>query len=583
MEKNCKGLLIEFCIKNSRSQPRFEMPEATGPPHDRVFVCQVFIDDKLVGEAKDKTKKSAENTAAKMALQALGKRNVIHQPDYIALLNTYSQEKKQAFNFVPVSCVGPAHNPEFTYRVKSGDRLFPTSSAKRSKKQAQKAAAYLALQEIRREFPNEIPELPEGFIDESGSENSSLSESAGGDISGNRSRSENGFSDSASATSEYQQDPVALLHHFCQTQKWILDFLDGGQTGPAHNRQFSCKAKTEQRSFPESNMRKTKKLARKEAAFLALKELKSEFPSDIPDLPKVFVDDSSKGQSSAPSPGPSSESGMHMSLTPNSQLSSSSSGLAPSSVQNPLGEFDNITELDRGAYGKVVKARKILDEKLYAVKIVQVKGNKVLEEVKALARLEHQNIVRYNTAWLGKDDFSDSSESSSYSSDLSRKSYDCLYIQMELCENGSLKRWIKKMNKVNKSESFNIFRQIIEGVKYIHSQKLIHRDLKPANIFFTKDMVVKIGDFGLVTQMTGEEEKKAHERTRRTGTPTYMAPEQEWSNVREGEFPSGFEEQNPVEKYEICKMLSHDPEKRPLAEELCRSFHERKTFDSQTR
>ncbi|XP_018419072.1 PREDICTED: interferon-induced, double-stranded RNA-activated protein kinase-like [Nanorana parkeri] len=110
---------------------------------------------------------------------------------------------------------------------------------------------------------------------------------------------------------------------------------------------------------------------------------------------------------------------------------------------------------------------------------------------------------------------------------------------MELCENGSLKKWIKNRNyvssTVDKNQSLQIFKQIIEAVKYMHSQQLIHRDLKPANILFTKTMVVKIGDFGLVTQMTREDESKARQRTQGTGTPTYMAPEQKDGSQYENE------------------------------------------------
>ncbi|XP_073413687.1 interferon-induced, double-stranded RNA-activated protein kinase-like isoform X1 [Dendrobates tinctorius] len=649
MEENYKGSLMELCAKNKKPTPRFQIIEESGPPHDRVFVCQVSIDGQMVGEAEGKTKKLAENQAAKKALQAVGNKN---PKNYIALLHKYSQKKKQAFNFDRVSHAGPSHNPEFIYRVIFGDRQFTPSSAKSSIKQAENEAAYLALQEIKREAPDDLPDLSEVFVDCSGSENSSFSGSAGGDINGNKSLSENGFSDSTSTSSENTY--FAILNHFCQKRNWIFGFLNTGQSS-----QFSCSAQIGNKIYPQSSMKTTKKLAKKEAAFLALKELKNEYPLDIPDLPDIFTDNSVTGQPPVSSLiskfciQPSSESGLHSSATPNSESTPNSSGLTPSNVpsqnvnngpkqptttdsgegslqpsspinghinrtQSALAEFDNITKLDKGAYGQVVKARKIIADKFYAIKIVQVRDDKVQQEVKVLAQLEHQHIVRYFNAWLGQDDFLDSSESSSSSSDCSRKEWLCLYIQMELCEKGSLKSWIKNRNElkvVNKTESLAIFHQIIEGVRYIHLQKLIHRDLKPANILFTKDMIVKIGDFGLVTRMTGEEETKALERTRRTGTPTYMAPEQKsnkyenevdifplglilfellwifysdhekaklWENIKNCGFPSKFEEQNPVEKHEIVKMLSQDPKKRPSAEDLSKSFQRLKTFDSQT-
>ena len=50
---------------------------------------------------------------------------------------------------------------------------------------------------------------------------------------------------------------------------------------------------------------------------------------------------------------------------------------------------------------------------------------------------------------------------------------------------------------------------------------MLHRDLKLGNLFLDSKMQVKIGDFGLSTQLRGEVDL----RSSICGTPNYMAPE----------------------------------------------------------
>lgn len=55
---------------------------------------------------------------------------------------------------------------------------------------------------------------------------------------------------------------------------------------------------------------------------------------------------------------------------------------------------------------------------------------------------------------------------------------------MEFCEQGTLEKWIAKKREDQKYYEMaqNKFLQIVKGVQYIHSEKLIHRDLKVCRI-----------------------------------------------------------------------------------------------------
>ena len=43
----------------------------------------------------------------------------------------------------------------------------------------------------------------------------------------------------------------------------------------------------------------------------------------------------------------------------------------------------------------------------------------------------------------------------------------------------------------------NIMYQVLQGVDFLHTHRVVHRDLKPQNILITNDGQVKVADFGL--------------------------------------------------------------------------------------
>ena len=67
------------------------------------------------------------------------------------------------------------------------------------------------------------------------------------------------------------------------------------------------------------------------------------------------------------------------------------------------------------------------------------------------------------------------------------------------------------------------FRQIIEGLGYVHSKGITHRDLKPENVLYDSHFNLKIADFGFAAPIDG----RHGEGTLKTklGTESYMAPE----------------------------------------------------------
>ncbi|CAG2111705.1 unnamed protein product, partial [Medioppia subpectinata] len=150
------------------------------------------------------------------------------------------------------------------------------------------------------------------------------------------------------------------------------------------------------------------------------------------------------------------------------------------------------------------------------------KKQKILKEVKSLAKLDSEYVVKYYHSWLESNH---------------------LFIQMEFCSQ-SLKSFINDkpivferqpedhMNSVFEYFiSCEIFKELLECVQYLHScdPPVIHRDLKPDNILITNkfrsNRCVKLCDFGLATEHDPQLHTASRYEHSFVGTFRYIAPE----------------------------------------------------------
>ncbi len=69
---NYKGRLIEFCHSKNIENPLFLVKDITGPDHQRTFEIQVKIGMKKYSSGMGTNKKTAEQIAAKLALEEMG-------------------------------------------------------------------------------------------------------------------------------------------------------------------------------------------------------------------------------------------------------------------------------------------------------------------------------------------------------------------------------------------------------------------------------------------------------------------------------------------------------------------------------
>ena len=146
----------------------------------------------------------------------------------------------------------------------------------------------------------------------------------------------------------------------------------------------------------------------------------------------------------------------------------------------------------------------------------------------------------------------DTSRSISRNSNISRKELCKLetffFIQMEFCDGLSLKQYIDEHRStgLDKHTIFIFSFQLAKSLKKIHNKNIIHRDIKPDNIFVYNNNSIKIGDFGLATEVKNDKNAKnffSPSKSRNgsrmnldtldqnsvgevEGTPIYLSPEQ---------------------------------------------------------
>jgi ribonuclease-3 len=71
---NFKSALLEYTQANKMSLPDYKVVSESGPGHEKVFEIKVSVDSKELGSGQGKSKKRAEQEAAKVALKTLGVR-----------------------------------------------------------------------------------------------------------------------------------------------------------------------------------------------------------------------------------------------------------------------------------------------------------------------------------------------------------------------------------------------------------------------------------------------------------------------------------------------------------------------------
>lgn len=180
-----------------------------------------------------------------------------------------------------------------------------------------------------------------------------------------------------------------------------------------------------------------------------------------------------------------------------------------------FGGYTLIREIGRGGAGVVYLAERS-DETFHrqaAIKLVLPPANsdavlsRFQQEREILASLDHPNIAKLLDAGVTEEGWP--------------------FFVMELVDGQPINRWCDE-RKLTISQRLELFRGVIDAVRFAHQRLVVHRDLKPSNIFVTNDGVVKLLDFGIAKVLEAKQPGDSPETLTLAGmmTPEYASPEQ---------------------------------------------------------
>lgn len=271
--------------------------------------------------------------------------------------------------------------------------------------------------------------------------------------------------------------------------------------------------------------------------------------------------------------------------------------------KSPKGRYHRFDDkIGSGAYKEVYKAYDI-DLGIYVAwniihfnSLNDTQKKLIRDELKILISLKqrHPNILNVRSSWYNKEENS-------------------LVFITDLYLSGDLHTFIKNVKIIKVKVIKKWCQHILNGIKFLHDNKIIHRDLKCSNVYVNgTDGNIVIGDFGIsrVTSTNGM-------ATTVVGTPEFMAPEiynsnytiksdiyafgmclleistnhlpytecenvaQIWKKVNDKKKPESLDTVPvPYIKELINKCINPDPDQRPTVDQILEDpFFEKTEFD----
>ncbi|ELP86520.1 hypothetical protein EIN_034610 [Entamoeba invadens IP1] len=170
-------------------------------------------------------------------------------------------------------------------------------------------------------------------------------------------------------------------------------------------------------------------------------------------------------------------------------------------------DFEIISLVGKGAFGKVFLVKEKSTGTLYAMKVVTkkqvIEQNEVehtLTEKNILAKVKHPFLVNLYYSF---------------------QTSSALHYVIDYCPGGELYALMQSSKTFKEQRAKFYAAQMVLAIEHLHNQGVIYRDIKPENIMVCEDGYIRLTDFGL----SKTDVPDAAKTSTFCGTPEYLAPE----------------------------------------------------------